>query len=691
MDIYSNLQYLLLAVLFLPLAAAVVVAVAGRAGTAVARRTAAWLAAAHLILTVGLTFLAGSALVVRSGPGYSNTPGSEPMAVAGAEGADDPRTAARGTTWALLSLGPPPAYQVPASDVQFFIGLDGLNLALVFLASLMTFLAVLVSWESVTERAGGYYAWVFALQTGVTGAFVAFDIVLFYVFFELTLVPAFFLIGRWGVGGGKRDAARKFFLYTLLGGLITLVGIVGVVVTNPTPVNPFAADPAAAAPIPNPMVGDPRAPGEWRPPARGPVTFSIPRLVSNHRVWAMAATLWVARMEEKANRPGLSPVQKAAADRALAEARAEKRQYHALQGWLFLALMAGFAVKMPLVPFHTWLPAAYAEAPLAVTMLLSGLLAKLGTFGILRLVLPLTPEAAVEYGLPGVGVLAAIGIVYAGLCAYAQRDLKLLVAYSSVSHLGFLALGLFSLTPEGLTGAVLHMVNHGLTVAALFALLGFLADRYRTLDADQYSGLWARFPRYTFFVVLVCLAAVGLPGLNNFVSEMAMLAGLFDPRNLKTAGYGFGVAAVAGIFLSAWYTLTMLRRVFFGPLREPAAATGPLPPTGLTAREGVTYGVLGACCVVLGLFPQPAIDVILPDAARISSVGDVARYTIDPANAFRHEPEAFTPVEDSPPPGPPGMRGPGGPGGPPGPGGPGGGPGRPPGAGGRVQAPPPVR
>ncbi len=192
--------------------------------------------------------------------------------------------------------------------------------------------------------------------------------------------------------------------------------------------------------------------------------------------------------------------------------------------------MAGFMVKVPIWPFHTWLPAAYGESPVGVTILLSALLAKLGTFGILRFVLPLTPDAAVMYGLPVIGSLAAFGIVYAALCAYDQKDIKLMIAYSSVSHLGFLVLGIFAFNAEGLSGAVLHMVNHGLSTGALFALLAFLIDRYRTTQVSQFGGLMGRFPNFALLTFVICLASIGLPGLNNFVSEMLMLAGLFDAR-----------------------------------------------------------------------------------------------------------------------------------------------------------------
>ncbi|HEX4606847.1 MAG TPA: NADH-quinone oxidoreductase subunit M, partial [Urbifossiella sp.] len=482
------------------------------------------------------------------------------------------------TRWTLLSLSDTPADKA-GPRVQFYIGTDGLNVWLVALCSLMMLPSILVSWAGITDRAGSYYAWLFVLQAGAVGAFLSFDVILFYAFFELTLVPAFFLIGHWGNGSGRRDAARKFFLYTLAGSLLTLVGVIGVVLTNPvthsTPAGPLVT-----------------------------YTFSLPELMVS--------------VQQNLLQPHLDAVQ------GKPEALAAK---HAVQFWLFLALMAGFAVKTPIVPFHTWLPAAYNEAPIGVTVLLSALLAKLGTFGILRFVLTLTPDAAVAYGLPAAGTLAAFGIVYGALCAYGQREVKLMVAYSSVSHLGFLVLGLFALNAEGLSGAVLHMVNHGVSTGALFAVLAFLIDRYRTTNMAQFGGLMGRYPKFAFVTFVLCLASIGLPGLNNFCSEMLMLAGLFNVNNPGGTGYGLAAVAAAGIFLSAWYTLTMLRRVFFEPHREPPA-TGPEPTADLTRREAFAFGGLAAVCLALGLFPQKLLDPMKSDIKILTTIADFARYRV---------------------------------------------------------------
>jgi len=258
--------------------------------------------------------------------------------------------------------------------------------------------------------------------------------------------------------------------------------------------------------------------------------------------------------------------------------------------------------------------------------LLSALLAKLGTFGILRFVLPLVPDAAVLYGLPVIGTLAAFGIVYAALCAYDQKDMKLTIAYSSVSHLGFLVLGLFAFNAEGLSGAVLHMVNHGLSTGALFALLAFLLDRYRTTQVAQYGGLMGRFPNFAVLAFVLFLASIGLPGLNNFVSEMLMLAGLFDANNPRVHRLGLAVVAAFGILLSAWYILTMLQKVFFNPLKEPvASATDPTPPADVSRREFFAYGPLVGLCLLLGLYPQPVLDAMKWDVRQLTTAGQMAR------------------------------------------------------------------
>jgi NADH-quinone oxidoreductase subunit M len=588
---YPTFRILLLLVVLLPLASAAVVCVCGRA----ARRVALILALLHLGVTAAVVVGAVTTLDVRAA---SMAPSQlvasqqfEPAFVPGDPGiggSTDIGTAR--TRWTLLSLSDTPTDQ-PGPHVQFFLGVDGLNVWLMALCSLMLVPTILVSWDAITDRPGAFYGWLFVLQTGAVGAFLSFDVILFYVFFELTLIPAFFLIGRWGTGSGRRDAARKFFLYTLAGSLLTLVGVIGVVLTNPLP--------------------------------NGQITFALPDLMAS-----VQRGLVEPYRDHLAGKP---------------EALAAKQH---VQMWLFVALMAGFMVKVPVWPFHTWLPAAYNEAPVGVTVLLTALLAKLGTFGILRFVLPLTPDAAVAYGLPVVGTLAAIGIVYGSLCAYGQRDIKLMIAYSSIAHLGFLVLGLFAFNREGLSGATLHMVNHGVSTGALFALLAFLIDRYKTTDMRAFGGLIGRFPRFAFLTFVLCLASIGLPGLNNFVSEMLMLAGLFDARNPGVHSLALAVVATVSILLSAWYVLTMLQRVFFNPLREPPA-TGTDAPTDTNRRETFAFGLLAGLCLALGVFPQVLLDPMKPDVAVLNAIGNSARDRVagTPPQA---EPEPEAPPEPPP-------------------------------------------
>jgi NADH-quinone oxidoreductase subunit M len=564
---------LVLLVVMLPLVSAAILALLGSGS----RRFALWSALLHLGITAGLVGVTLPALNLRSekvprandlGPAKFE-PRSVPGDPAGKSGGDSGRTG-----WNLLSLTDAGTPEKAGPRIQFYLGVDGVNIWLAVLASIMLIPAIVVSWESITEKPGAFYGWMFLLQGAAIGAFLSFDVILFYVFFELTLIPAFFLIGRWGIGSGRRDAARKFFLYTLAGSLLTLVGVIGIVLTNPDPIT-------------------------------GQITFSLPDLMANVQYW-----LDVAHTEA-------------------AKGHMEKLEsLQITQFWLFLALMSGFMVKVPVWPFHTWLPGAYGEAPIGVTILLSALLAKLGTFGILRFVLPLTPDAAIAYGLPAVGTFAAFGIVYAALCAYDQKDMKLVIAYSSVSHLGFLVLGIFAFNSEGLSGAVLHMVNHGLSTGAMFALLAFLLDRYRTTQVSQYGGLMGRFPNFAVLTFIICLASIGLPGLNNFVSEMLMLGGLFNADNPGIHRLGLAVVATFGILLSSWYILTMLQKVFFNPLKEPEPVVPGTPPTDVNRRELFAFGMLAGLCLLLGLFPQTVLDSMRFEVGQLNTIGERARARI---------------------------------------------------------------
>src|SRR5438445_2643950 len=374
----DGLSVMLVLLLAAPIATAVIVAALGPRRADLIRWISLSSVSLSLLLTATLAVnysalvLTGRADSAASGSAKVATfrpvivPGDPGITVKDAVG-NVHREAAHATTWDLLHLGP--------GRVQFYVGLDGLNVWLVALTALLMVPAVLVSWNSIQQRVNEYYAWLLALETGMIGVFLAFDIILFYVFFELTLVPLFFLIGIWG-GPERRHAARKFFIYTLTGSLLTLLGVLGVVLACYNK-------------------------------SDGELTFSIPRLV--------------AIVQE----------------RLALQSPEEQAFWRGVQLWVFLALTAGFAVKVPLVPLHTWLPLAHVEAPTAGSVLLAGVLLKIGAYGFLRLCLPLTPDASLAVGVPLIGSLAVIGIVYGAFCAYSQSDIKKLVAYSSVSHLGF--------------------------------------------------------------------------------------------------------------------------------------------------------------------------------------------------------------------------------------------------------------
>jgi len=419
---------------------------------------------------------------------------------------------------------------------ELLLGLDGVSVALMVLTTVLTFSCVLISWESIQERAAGFYACLLLLEAGLLGVFSSFDVIMFYVFFEFTLIPLFFMIGIWG-GPQRRYAAIKFFLYTLVGSLVTLVGLVGLV---------LAAMQAGVT---------------------GPT--SIPEIAR-----------WLAA----------NPLS------------------HEWQVGLFLAISVGFMVKVPMFPLHTWLPLAHVEAPTAGSVLLAGVLLKLGTYGFLRLCLPMFPYACQTVGIPLMAALAVVGVIYGSLCALAQRDIKKLVAYSSVAHLGFCMLGLFALNSAGMAGGVLQMINHGLSTGALFLIVGMVYDRYHTRQLDDLGGLAARLPLLASTMVFIAMASIGLPGLNGFVGEMLSLAGMFKRHTVYAA------LGATGIVLGAWYLLTMIQQAFFGPLREPKQAQHEPHEIGdMNVREVFAIAPICVLCLAIGVMPQPLINTFKPD------------------------------------------------------------------------------
>ena len=468
-------------------------------------------------------------------------------------------------------------------DVRFALGVDGISLWLVCLTALLMIPAVLVSWESIDERPAVFYALMLLLEAGMVGVFAALDIVLFYIFFEFTLIPLFFMIGLWG-GYDRRWAARKFFIFTLAGSVLTFLGLLFIVLAHSW------------------MSGAPR------------LVFSIPRLLEE------IPQLVVSSAEHAA-------------------------LWRAAGPWLFAALFAGFAVKVPLFPFHTWLPLAHTEAPSAGSILLAGVLLKIGSYGFIRFLLPLVPAACLDaVGL--VAVLSVVGIIYGALLALAQDDIKKLVAYSSVSHMGFCLLGLFAFNAPGLAGGMLQMVNHGLSTGALFALVGMLYERYHTRDLEAFGGLARKLPALSAVFVYVAFSSIGLPGLNGFTGEVLSLAGMFAVHP------AYALLGLTGIILGAWYMLQLVAMTLYGRLREPppeglhfmpageAAPAAPSADAGhdrhhghggdaathtsghavpdLTPREWFALAPLAAVILWIGLFPQfflsrmqPSIDAVV--------------------------------------------------------------------------------
>ncbi len=435
-------------------------------------------------------------------------------------------------------------------DIRYHVGVDGVSIWLLLLTSFLTPLAVWGSFSGITKRIREYYAFMLLLEVGMLGVFCAMDLLLFYVCFEFTLIPLYFLIGIWG-GPEKQKAANKFFIYTVAGSVLTFAGVLYLAYYAFTQIGTF--------------------------------TFDIQTLTSM-------------------GQSGAVPID--------------------VQWWLFVAFAAGFAIKVPFFPVHTWLPLAHTEAPTAGSVLLAGVLLKLGTYGFFRLSLPMLPDASFTFA-PFMATLAVIGISYAALAAWVQTDVKKLVAYSSVSHLGFCMLGLFSLKMAGVTGSVVYMVNHGLSTGALFLVIGMVYERYHTRDIHQIGGLARPMPWMAFFLVFFTLSSIGLPGLNGFVGEFLVLLGTATSNTETDAlaagplGYAYAVPAAIGIILGAVYMLWMCQRVLFGPLREPANTpdTSAGLTRDLTLREKLILAPIGVVCVVMGVWPKPVLSTMEPAIA----------------------------------------------------------------------------
>jgi len=421
---------------------------------------------------------------------------------------------------------------IDAIGAQYHFGIDGISMLLILLTTLMGFLSILSSWSAITERVREYYCYFLILQVGMLGVFMALDFFLFYVFWEVMLVPMYFIIGVWG-GPRKLYAAIKFFLYTLAGSVLLLLGILALYFYQHS------------------------VTGVW--------SFDI---------------LAMQKLD--------IPLE--------------------LQGWIFLALFLGFAIKVPMFPFHTWLPDAHVEAPTAGSVILAAILLKMGTYGFVRLSLPILPQATMKFLYPLL-VLCVIGIIYGALVAMMQKDMKKLVAYSSVSHLGFCMLGVFVATPLALEGGILQMVNHGISTGALFLIVGILYERRHTRMIADFGGLSHIMPVYATVFLIMTLSSIGMPALNGFIGEFMVLQGVFaDPTYRLWAVFG-----AVGIVLGAAYMLWLYQRVMFGPLDNPENQNIP----DLNWRELATFVPLIILVFWIGLYPNTFLDYLHDPVNRI--------------------------------------------------------------------------
>ena len=440
---------------------------------------------------------------------------------------------------------------VPALGINFHVALDGISLWLFLLTTFLSVIAVLGSWTSITKHDSAFFICLLLLETAMLGVFAAIDLVLFYVFWEAMLIPMYFIIGVWG-GARRLYAAIKFFLYTFVGGVLMLAGIIILYFALPEPDR----------------------------------TFSIPELL--------------------ARAPQLDG---------------------SLQLTLFVLFGLGFAIKVPLFPFHTWLPDAHVEAPTSGSIILAGVLLKMGAYGFLRLCIGFFPVGTEVFG-PVLMWLAVIGIIYGGAAAMWQKDMKRLIAYSSVSHLGFVMLGLFALNPMGIQGAVLQMVNHGLSTGALFLLVGMIYERRHSRMIADYGGLWEEVPVYSRIFLVVALSSIGLPGLNGFVGELLTLMGTFTSAWVQAQLWA--ILGCLGVIISACYLLWMYKRVFYGepkPHRD-----GPMKD--INTIEATAAVMLLAGIVWLGVYPAPVLRSIKPAAVAVVNRFEVSRGNVPRTKPF---------------------------------------------------------
>jgi NADH-quinone oxidoreductase subunit M len=436
--------------------------------------------------------------------------------------------------WRFKSGADAPQFQfivnhswIPSIGARFTLGIDGLGFLMVMLTTILGLISIFSSWTAIQKREKEYYILFLLLQTGMLGVFMSLDFVLFYVFWEVMLVPMYFLIGIWG-SERRLYAAIKFFLYTLAGSVLMLLAILAIY---------FNAN-----------------------------TFSILDILKSPN--------------------GMFTLQ--------------------LQKWLFWGFFFAFAIKVPMFPFHTWLPDAHTEAPTAGSVILAGVLLKMGTYGFLRFSLPMFPDATNRYRSIMIA-LSLIGIIYGALVCMMQKDMKKLIAYSSVSHMGFCTLGIFALTPLGLSGSIIQQINHGISTGALFLIVGVLYERRHTRLISEFGGLSTPMPNFAAVYMIVTLSSLGMPLLNGFVGEFTILRGVFEVR-WQWAAWG-----VLGVVLGAAYLLWLYQRVMFGNITNPANEHLP----DLNTREYATLLPLIALAFWIGIYPKPLFDVLRVPVARL--------------------------------------------------------------------------
>ncbi len=442
--------------------------------------------------------------------------------------------------WVLIQFEPAQAatqlgedqawFSMLGLNIHYALGVDGLALMMILLTSSLVPIALLSTWTAVKTQVKAFMAVFLLLEIGMNGVFLAQDLILFYLFWEFTLIPMIFLIGIWG-GEKRRYAAVKFFIFTMAGSLMMLLAI----------------------------------------------------LYIGGKVGSFA----------------------------LADVMAARALFQDAQVWLFLAFALAFAIKVPMFPLHTWLPDAHVEAPTAGSVILAGVLLKMGAYGLIRFNLGLFPEASVQFA-PWMAGLAVVGILYGAAVAFAQKDMKKLVAYSSVSHLGFVVLGIFSFTEQGLSGAVLQMVNHGISTGALFLVVGMLYERMHTRKMSDFGGVWKAMPLFGTLSLISILSSMGLPGLNGFVGEFTILLGTFGSTVLNTPW--FAILAALGVILAAVYLLKLFEKVYLGPL----SAENLKALTPITTREVVILVPLILLMFWIGLAPQFFLNLISPSMNQVT-------------------------------------------------------------------------